>query len=29
MPPEIFQAKWGGLKKILEAKTKPALPEAA
>jgi propionate CoA-transferase len=29
MPPEIFQANWGGLKKILEAKAKTALPEAA
>jgi propionate CoA-transferase len=29
MPPEIFQPKWGALKKILEAKTAKALPEAA
>lgn len=29
MPPEIFQQKWGGLKKILQAKTTQALPEAA
>jgi propionate CoA-transferase len=29
MPAEIFQQKWGGLKNVLQAKTKQALPEAA
>jgi propionate CoA-transferase len=29
MPPEIFQAQWGGLKKIIAARTKTTLPEAA
>jgi hypothetical protein len=29
MPPEIFEANWGGLQKLLLAKTNQALPEAA
>jgi propionate CoA-transferase len=29
MAPEIFQVKWGGLKKLLQAKIDQALPEAA